>query len=351
VVSPEALSFSIDNGPALPPSFPDGYLFEDLAVGTYTITAINDIGCVASEEVQIGEFPQINLFPSFDETQACYQEEITFGVFANGGGGGFTYFWLDENDILLGNGTTLDLIVEEPIVVTVYAEDQNGCLSDEAEMEVFFGPPITADISPDPDVITYICEGDQITISADLGGGLGFVAPEWVSLSTGQTISNQASFTIVPDDDDFYVLTAVDGCSQPLIDTVHVVVMETPVVELAASPFQKKFGQDKQDTLPRYCRECEVKFACQGECPKHRFIRTPDGEPGLNYLCPSFQRFFGHTTGAFARMADLLRAGRHADEIMAEVVPQPYPARSTVGITSLPKGAQFEVEAILVIRG
>jgi uncharacterized protein len=39
------------------------------------------------------------------------------------------------------------------------------------------------------------------------------------------------------------------------------------------------------DTLPAYCRSCSVRFACHGECPKNRFIETPDGEPGLNYLC------------------------------------------------------------------
>ena len=52
---------------------------------------------------------------------------------------------------------------------------------------------------------------------------------------------------------------------------------------------QRKFGNDKSDTLPQYCRDCEVRFACNGECPKHRFIRTPDGEEGLNYLCPALQ--------------------------------------------------------------
>ena len=51
------------------------------------------------------------------------------------------------------------------------------------------------------------------------------------------------------------------------------------LIELVASPQQVKFGQDKRDTLPRYCLECDVRFACHGECPKNRFIETPDGEP------------------------------------------------------------------------
>jgi uncharacterized protein len=96
-------------------------------------------------------------------------------------------------------------------------------------------------------------------------------------------------------------------------------IAETPMAELVDSPKQQAFGRAKLELLPRQCIECDVRFACNGGCPKDRFAVTADGEPGLNYLCPSFQRFFGHTTGAFGRMADLLRAGRHADEIMAEV--------------------------------
>ncbi len=82
---------------------------------------------------------------------------------------------------------------------------------------------------------------------------------------------------------------------------------------------QKKFGADKRDTLPRYCRECPVRFACHGECPKHRFIRTPDGEPGLNYLCAGYRRFFTHADPFMRRMADLLRCGHPAAGIMDEL--------------------------------
>ena len=57
-------------------------------------------------------------------------------------------------------------------------------------------------------------------------------------------------------------------------------IMEKSLREMAESEAQTKFGRDKSRTLPRYCRACEVRFACQGECPKHRFLRTPDGEWG-----------------------------------------------------------------------
>jgi uncharacterized protein len=91
---------------------------------------------------------------------------------------------------------------------------------------------------------------------------------------------------------------------------------ETHMVELLASPPQRRFGEDKRDTLPGYCRECRVRFACNGECPKNRFTLTPSGEPGLNYLCAGYFEFFTHIDGLMSIMAEMLRTGRHADEVM-----------------------------------
>jgi uncharacterized protein len=93
-------------------------------------------------------------------------------------------------------------------------------------------------------------------------------------------------------------------------------IRETHLIQLLASPQQIKFGQDKKATLPRYCRECEVRFACHGECPKNRFIKTPDGEDGLNYLCAAYKAFFNHIDGTMKIMVKLLTEGRFADEIM-----------------------------------
>jgi uncharacterized protein len=93
-------------------------------------------------------------------------------------------------------------------------------------------------------------------------------------------------------------------------------IQETPMIELIASDRQRQFGQAKFDTLPKYCRNCEVRFACNGGCPKNRFIETPDGEAGLNYLCAGYKAFFTHIGKPMGMMADLLRQGRYADEVM-----------------------------------
>jgi uncharacterized protein len=94
-------------------------------------------------------------------------------------------------------------------------------------------------------------------------------------------------------------------------------VGRTALKSLVASEKQRRFGQAKFDTLPKYCRECPVLFACYGECPRNRFITTPSGEDGLNYLCAGYKAFFQHIDKPMRIMADLLRRGRHADEIMS----------------------------------
>jgi uncharacterized protein len=94
-------------------------------------------------------------------------------------------------------------------------------------------------------------------------------------------------------------------------------IQQEHMIELVSSPQQLKFGQDKLDSLPQYCLDCDVRFACHGECPKNRFILTPDGEGGLNYLCAGFKDFFGHVDFPMKLMAGLIRRNRPADEVMA----------------------------------
>jgi uncharacterized protein len=92
-------------------------------------------------------------------------------------------------------------------------------------------------------------------------------------------------------------------------------IAETPMIEMVASDQQRQFGLAKRDTLPRFCRECEVRFACHGGCPRNRFSTTPDGDAGLNYLCPGYKSFFEHVDPHMRVMSDLLSRGRAPSEI------------------------------------
>jgi uncharacterized protein len=97
-------------------------------------------------------------------------------------------------------------------------------------------------------------------------------------------------------------------------------VADIPLIEMVGSEAQAQFGQDKRDKLPRYCRECEVRFVCNGGCPKNRIIRTPDGEAGLNYLCDGYKAFFMHIDRPMHMMADELRARRAPANVMLRLV-------------------------------
>jgi len=83
-------------------------------------------------------------------------------------------------------------------------------------------------------------------------------------------------------------------------------VEQASLGDMVFAPRQVRFGYAKSETLPAYCRQCEYLTDCWGECPKNRLLRTPDGEPGLNYLCPGLKRFFRHARPAADRMAKAL---------------------------------------------
>jgi uncharacterized protein len=80
-------------------------------------------------------------------------------------------------------------------------------------------------------------------------------------------------------------------------------IRETALVELLESLAQRAFGNAKQETLPRYCQACKVLSMCNGGCPKDRFLQTPDGEPGLNYLCKGYRQFFTHSQPFVAELS------------------------------------------------
>ncbi len=93
-------------------------------------------------------------------------------------------------------------------------------------------------------------------------------------------------------------------------------LQQTQLDVLASSDQQRRFGLNKRDTLPRYCRECAVRFICHGGCPKDRILTTPDGEPGLNYLCDGYQAFFAHIAQPMQTMASLIQQHRPPADLM-----------------------------------
>ncbi len=96
-------------------------------------------------------------------------------------------------------------------------------------------------------------------------------------------------------------------------------IHQTHMLKLVASPEQRKFGEDKRDTLTAQCRGCKVRNWCNGGCPKDRFALSRDGEPGQNYLCAGLEHFFMHTGPTFAKMAQLIQQGRAPAELMASI--------------------------------
>jgi len=93
-------------------------------------------------------------------------------------------------------------------------------------------------------------------------------------------------------------------------------IRATPLASLLASPAQRRFGQDKWDRLPRYCLECPVLSMCNGGCPKDRFLRTPQGDEGLNYLCRGLKAFFTHARPTMEKLVPLWKAGASAEQLM-----------------------------------
>ena len=99
-----------------------------------------------------------------------------------------------------------------------------------------------------------------------------------------------------------------------LLGNIH----QTHLLKLVTAPEQRKFGQDKRDTLTAQCQACKVRNWCNGGCPKDRFALSKDGEAGHNYLCAGLELFFTHTGPVFNVMAQLLRQRLAPSEVMAK---------------------------------
>jgi uncharacterized protein len=101
---------------------------------------------------------------------------------------------------------------------------------------------------------------------------------------------------------------AVYSCDHFVYPKYHLGnIKEKTLSDMAFSRDQVKFGMDKKKGVPQYCRDCEYMFACNGECPKNRIIRSPIGEPGLNYLCSGLKKYFNHIKPYVEDMVHQLR--------------------------------------------
>ncbi len=102
------------------------------------------------------------------------------------------------------------------------------------------------------------------------------------------------------------------------VDRRHLLgnILEDRLCDLASCGAQQRFGEAKLTALPQTCLDCDVRFACHGECPKNRFISATDSTGPLNYLCNGYRHFFHHIDGSMRLMTRLRRSGMPAGDVM-----------------------------------
>ena len=96
------------------------------------------------------------------------------------------------------------------------------------------------------------------------------------------------------------------------VDGEHLIgnLRDRSLADLSSDTRMLAFGEAKRGSLPRDCRDCEALASCNGGCPKDRFATAPDGEAGLNHLCPAYKRFFLHSRPGLARLAAHMKSGK-----------------------------------------
>ena len=191
--------------------------------------------------------------------------------------------------------------------------------------------PETSDSAPESDLLQLV--SSRSVLPEQFGRFLNEVFDEWLKRDVGRVfvqIFDQALSAWVGVEPSLCVFRRQCGRAMALehngdlYSCDHFVepdyrlgnIHKLPIVEMAESEQQQSFGAHKESSLPQYCRDCEVRFACNGECPKNRFIETPDGEAGLNYLCAGYRSFFNHIDPAMKEMAAEVKAGRPAANVM-----------------------------------
>ena len=234
---------------------------------------------------------------------------------------------------------------DEPLAVYRYFRDELGAKHLQFIPIIERSTPVDLEIAekgwtdkPGRRRILYKQQGNLVTsrsITAEqYGSFLSAVFDEWISHDVGDVFVQIFDVTLGAHVGMYSLCVHAPTCGSALVlehngdmySCDHYVepdyklgnILEKPMIDLATSAQQVQFGRNKQALLPQMCQQCDVRYACNGGCPKDRFISTPDGEPGLNYLCEGFQNFFRHVDQPMKRMAELISQGRFADEIMSE---------------------------------
>ncbi len=154
------------------------------------------------------------------------------------------------------------------------------------------------DWSVDPDDWgEFLCQTFDLWLST----GLGKVFVNWFESLVGQWMGQPALMCSLAEVCGRALAVEKDGNVYPCDHFVYpehrlgkLGEGDRRLADMVDSPEQRRFGCNKRDALPDYCKQCSYLFACNGECPKNRFLKTPDGQPGLNYLCSGMKRFLAH---------------------------------------------------------
>jgi len=184
--------------------------------------------------------------------------------------------------------------------------------------------------------LLYLQEGDAVTSRSvkplDYGAFLSAIFDEWISVDVGKIFVQTFDATLSALFGQYTLCVHAPECGTGLavmhngdvyscdhyVEPEYLLgnVSQRPFQEMLTSPAQREFGRSKRTSLPTQCQRCPVRWACHGGCPKDRFVKTADGESGLNYLCEGYKQFFEHVQVPILGMADLLRGGRAPAEIM-----------------------------------
>ncbi|NVI89171.1 hypothetical protein [Actinomadura sp. BRA 177] len=125
--------------------------------------------------------------------------------------------------------------------------------------------------------------------------------------------------TVRPEQWAAFLVAVFDEWVRRDVGRQHVQIFEQALTAWTAAERRPRPPRAGCERLPLYCRCCPVLFACGGGSPGNRFVTSPHGEPGLDYLCAGYRQFFDHIDQPMQVMAALLRSGRDAAEVMTVI--------------------------------